>query len=242
MESKCAPVLWWRLSARQDNLRRPRYHDLWQCVSCCSVILHHWSVISHQDFGSRPSLFGESHSRSATATATATTTFDKVLRCQLQVNGSYSKHITTALLDGSKSHRIRGLADASSAMSRSAVPSKRPASDAQEAAWVADEDRFVLQQAKKKAAIRVKGGRAQPIDWLAVILAVIDPARNPLDDEVETEDLDLAEPESVFEGLSDARLLELEKGIDTYLALEKSRSNQEYWTVCLPAVCYLALR
>ncbi|KAK5122895.1 hypothetical protein LTR85_003460 [Meristemomyces frigidus] len=121
-------------------------------------------------------------------------------------------------------------------MSRSAIPSKRPASDAQEAAWVADEDRFVLQQAKKKAAIRVKGGRAQPIDWLAVTLAVIDPDRNPLDDEVDTEDLDLAEPESVFEGLSDARLQELERRIDTYLALEKSRSNQEYWTT-MKTIC-----
>ncbi|KAK4543347.1 hypothetical protein LTR36_005706 [Oleoguttula mirabilis] len=121
-------------------------------------------------------------------------------------------------------------------MSRSAVPSKRPANDAQEAAWVADEDRFVLQQAKKKAAIRVKGGRAQPIDWLAATLAVIDPDRNPLDDEVETEDLELVEPESVFEGLSDAQLQELEKGVDTYLALEKSRSNQEYWTT-MKTIC-----
>jgi hypothetical protein len=115
-------------------------------------------------------------------------------------------------------------------MSRSTIPSKR-AADADEDRWVADEDRFVLQQAKKKAAIRVKGGRAQPVDWLAVTLVVLDPERNPLDDEVEHEDLDLVDPEGVFEGLSDARLVELEKGIDTYLALESSRSNQEYWNV-----------
>jgi hypothetical protein len=48
------------------------------------------------------------------------------------------------------------------------VPAKRPVAEAQEAAWVADEDRFVLQQAKKKAAIRAKSGRALPIDWLAM--------------------------------------------------------------------------
>lgn len=116
-------------------------------------------------------------------------------------------------------------------MSRSTVPSKRPA-DTQEAAWIADEDRFVLQQAKKKASIRVKGGRAQPIDWLAVTLAVIDPEKNPLDDELEDVDLDIVDPESIFDGSDDAQLAELEKGIDTYLALESSRSNQEYWNVC----------
>ena len=119
-----------------------------------------------------------------------------------------------------------------SKMSRSTIPSKRPV-DAQEAAWIADEDRFVLQQAKKKAAIRVKGGRAQPIDWLAVTLAVIDPQRNPVDDELEDADLEILDPESVFEDLDNAQLVDLEKGIDTYLALEMSRSNQEYWNVSL---------
>ena len=116
-------------------------------------------------------------------------------------------------------------------MSRQTIPSKRPA-DVQEAAWIADEDRFVLQQAKKKAAIRVKGGRAQPIDWLAVTLVFIDPEKNPLDDEVDGGDLDVLDPESVFEDLDDAQLKELEKGIDTYLVLEMSKSNQDYWNVC----------
>ncbi|KAF7191108.1 hypothetical protein HII31_07623 [Pseudocercospora fuligena] len=120
-------------------------------------------------------------------------------------------------------------------MSRSTVPSKRSA-DAQEAAWVADEDRFVLQQAKKKAAIRVKGGRAQPVDWLAVTLAVIDPERNPLDDEIDADDLDLSAPETVFEGLDDAQLAELGKAIDTYLTLESSKSNHEYWNM-MKTIC-----
>lgn len=134
-------------------------------------------------------------------------------------------------------HRVRRLpAPPYPEMSRSTIPSKRPA-DAQEAAWVADEDRFVLQQAKKKAAIRVKGGRAQPIDWLAVTLAVIDPDRNPLDDEVDEADLDLVDPEGVFEGQDAEQLAELEKGIDTYLALETNRSNQEYWNM-LKTICH----
>ena len=119
-------------------------------------------------------------------------------------------------------------------MSRSTVPSKRPA-DTQEAAWIADEDRFVLQQAKRKAALRVKGGRAQPVDLLAVTLAVIDPARNTLDDDLKDVDLDIVDPEAVFEDLDDAQLSQLEKDIGTYLALESSRSNTEYWNVCLPS-------
>ena len=120
-------------------------------------------------------------------------------------------------------------------MSRSTIPSKRPAEE-QEAAWVADEDRFVLQQAKKKAALRVKGGRGQPIDVLAVALVVMEPTRNASGFEEEMdglEDLPI-DPESVFEGLSDDDLKQLEKEIGGYEALEKSRSNVEYWSVCHP--------
>ncbi|CZT22226.1 related to cactin [Ramularia collo-cygni] len=113
--------------------------------------------------------------------------------------------------------------------------SKRSA-DAQEDAWVASEDRFVLQQAKKKAAIRVKGGRAQPVDWLAVTLVVIDPEHNALDDDVSATELELIDPEGVFEGLDDAQSRDLEKGIETYLALETSRSNQEYWNM-MKTIC-----
>lgn len=110
------------------------------------------------------------------------------------------------------------------------VPSKRSA-DTQEAAWVADEDRFVLQQAKKKAEIRVRNGRARPIDWLAVILRIIDPTRNPLDEEEDESELDVMDPEGVFEGLNDAQLAELEKDIDVYLALETHRNNRDFWDV-----------
>lgn len=111
------------------------------------------------------------------------------------------------------------------------VPAKRPAAEAQEAAWVADEDRFVLQQTKKKAAIRAKSGRAQPIDWLAVTLALVDPEGNPLDDELEDGDVDSLDPEGVFEGLDQEQLTELEKGVDGYITLEGSRSNLDYWNV-----------
>jgi hypothetical protein len=92
----------------------------------------------------------------------------------------------------------------------------------------------VLQQSKTKAALRVKGGRAKPIDWLAVTLRFIDPTKTLADDEVEDNELDVVDPEGVFEGLGEEDLRDLEKDIDTYLTLETNRGNREYWNVGLP--------
>lgn len=130
----------------------------------------------------------------------------------------------------------RAIAPPACGMSRQSIPAKRSATDAQEAAWIADEDRFVLRQAKKKAVLRAKGGRASPIDWLTVTLCVIDPERNVLDDEVDMEEVDMEEvdvmePEGVLEGLDESGLKELEKSIESYVTLESSRSNLEYWQV-----------
>ncbi|PWY91099.1 hypothetical protein BO70DRAFT_368263 [Aspergillus heteromorphus CBS 117.55] len=101
--------------------------------------------------------------------------------------------------------------------------------DEQVREWVAQEDIFVLKQAKKKAEIRVKEGRAKPIDWLTVTLRVIDPTRDPLDDEIADSDLDLVDPDGVFEGLSQTELQDLEKDIDTFLGLESNSQNRDFW-------------
>lgn len=111
---------------------------------------------------------------------------------------------------------------------KSSIPRKRPAED-EEAAWVADEDQFVLRQAKKKAALRVRGGRAKPIDWLAVTLQAIDPNTKSFEDEDQTDDLDIVDPEGVFESLDEAQLKELEKEIDIYITLENRRANKDFW-------------
>lgn len=105
---------------------------------------------------------------------------------------------------------------------------KRPA-DTQEDAWVADEDRFVLKQAKKKAAIRVKEGRAKPIDWLAVTLRFSDTTRSVFDDEVQDSELNIVDPEGVFEGLNNEQLAELERDISMYAALESDKTNLDFW-------------
>ena len=124
---------------------------------------------------------------------------------------------------------------------KSSIPAKRSAADAQEDAWVADEDRFVLKQAKKKAIIRARAGRAEPIDLLAVTLSALDRNRDGYDSDQDDQELPVVDPEGVFEGLDDIELDELDKGIDTYLALEQSRSNRDFWNVCLLSCLVLLL-
>lgn len=97
--------------------------------------------------------------------------------------------------------------------------------------WVAQEDDFVLNQAKKRAEIRVKEGRAKPIDSLAVAMRIIDQTRNPLDDEFDLAEIDIVDPGKVLGGVSEERLSELEKDIDTFLHLEKNAQNKDYWRV-----------
>ncbi|KAJ5212292.1 uncharacterized protein N7498_003938 [Penicillium cinerascens] len=101
--------------------------------------------------------------------------------------------------------------------------------DEQAREWVSQEDVFVLKQAKKKAEIRVKEGRAKPIDWLTVTLRVIDPTRNPLDDEIADSELDVVDPDGVFEGLSQSQLQDLESEIETFVSLETNPQNRDFW-------------
>lgn len=97
--------------------------------------------------------------------------------------------------------------------------------------WVSQEDEFVLKQAKKKAKIRVKEGRAKPIDWLAVTLSIIDPTRDLLEEDNTGSEIDVVSPDGVFEGLDETQLRNLEKDIDVYITLESNRSNSDYWKV-----------
>lgn len=103
--------------------------------------------------------------------------------------------------------------------------------DEQAREWVSQEDVFVLKQAKKKAEIRVKEGRAKPIDWLTVTLRVIDPTRDPLDDEIADSELDVVDPDGVFEGLSQSQLQDLESEIETFVNLETNPQNRDFWQV-----------
>lgn len=108
--------------------------------------------------------------------------------------------------------------------------------DQQSEQFVADEDKFVLKQAKKKADIRVREQRAKPIDYLAFGLRFIDSDRDVFDDDDEDVDIRIPDPEAVLQGLDGARLEELEEDIRSYHTLEANPRNREYWTALL-AMC-----
>jgi len=120
----------------------------------------------------------------------------------------------------------------------STIPKKRSAPvDEQEDAWVAGEDKFALRQAKKKAILRVKAGRQEPIDLFVVTLSTIDPTRDILDkDEDGDEDqngpqLEIPDPAGALEDFNLAQIQELGEEVGTYLKLEKHPINLEYWEV-----------
>ncbi|KID98064.1 Cactin, domain protein, partial [Metarhizium majus ARSEF 297] len=137
-------------------------------------------------------------------------------------------------------------ADAYNRISKSTKPG--PSKTAQNAAkylteeeqsrkFVADEDKFVLKQSKKKADIRVREGRAKPIDQLAFNLRYIDEERDIFDDDEGDIDIQLDAPEVIVQGLTLAQLKELESDISSYHILETDRRNRQYWealrTICV---------
>ncbi|KAJ4287873.1 hypothetical protein N0V88_007491 [Collariella sp. IMI 366227] len=108
--------------------------------------------------------------------------------------------------------------------------------DQQSEQFVADEDKFVLKQAKKKADIRVREQRAKPIDYLAFGLRFIDSDRADFDDDDADVEIQIPAPEAVLQGLNEAQLRELEEDIRSYHTLESNVRNKEYWTALL-ALC-----
>lgn len=112
----------------------------------------------------------------------------------------------------------------------------RLAESAQMASWVAKEDDFYLEQAHRRAVIRVKENRAKPIDLLSINLKWADPniiaehenKQDDDDDEAGLE-IDLDEPYSIFEDLSLEETQELHQDIQMYLSLDKHDSNLDFW-------------
>ncbi|KAF3764270.1 hypothetical protein M406DRAFT_346482 [Cryphonectria parasitica EP155] len=105
--------------------------------------------------------------------------------------------------------------------------------DEEERKFVAGEDKFVLKQSKKKADIRVREGRARPIDYLAFSLRYIDTDRDVLDDDEDDAEIDVPSPERVVDDLGAAELKELEADIESFNTLETNQRNREYWKALL---------
>ncbi|KAK0630356.1 mid region of cactin-domain-containing protein [Bombardia bombarda] len=108
--------------------------------------------------------------------------------------------------------------------------------DEQSNQFVADEDKFVLKQAKRKADIRVRERRAKPIDYLAFNLRFIDTDRDVFDDDDGDVEVDIPAPEAVLRSLNESQLKELDEDMQSYHTLESNRKNEEYWTALL-ALC-----
>lgn len=106
--------------------------------------------------------------------------------------------------------------------------------DDQERKFVADEDKFVLKQAKKKADIRVREGRAKPVDYLAFSLRYLDDTdRDVFDDDEADVEIDVPSPQRVLEGLTALELKELDSDIAAFQTLETSTRNRDYWQALL---------
>ncbi|KAI1282713.1 mid region of cactin-domain-containing protein [Xylaria sp. FL0933] len=102
--------------------------------------------------------------------------------------------------------------------------------DEQSQRFVAEEDKFVLKQSKKKADIRVREGRAKPIDLLAFNLRYIDADRDVFDDNDVDLRINVPAPTAVIEALSEAEAREVEAEITSYHTLETNARNRDYWT------------
>jgi hypothetical protein len=101
--------------------------------------------------------------------------------------------------------------------------------DEQSKQFVADEDKFVLKQAKKKADIRVREGRAKSIDLLAFNLRFLDGDRDVFDEDDADLEIDVPAPVDIIQGLDVAQLRELDSDITPYATLEANGTNREYW-------------
>ncbi len=112
----------------------------------------------------------------------------------------------------------------------------RLAESAQMASWVAKEDDFHLEQAQRRAVIRVKENRAKPIDLLSINLKWADPniiaeqeSKQDDDDDEAGLEIDLDEPYTIFEDLTLEETEELHQDIQMYLSLEKNDPNRDFW-------------
>lgn len=86
--------------------------------------------------------------------------------------------------------------------------------------WMEQEEDFHLEQARMRSSIRVRDGRAKPIDILANYI-------NVGDDDAQT-DMHMHEPYAIFKGLTLPDLEDLDEDIKVYEQMEESR-HPEFW-------------
>ncbi|WFD41767.1 hypothetical protein MPSI1_000403 [Malassezia psittaci] len=97
--------------------------------------------------------------------------------------------------------------------------------------WVAKEDQFDLEQMKLRAKIRMREGRAKPIDILVLNWMWADPERQRVADDDEDAGLesDLSDVPRALKDLSLTGLEEIKQEILTFVKLERDAETNEYW-------------
>ena len=113
---------------------------------------------------------------------------------------------------------------------RDAMQTRRmtAADDAASAEWIAQEDAFMLQQAKTRAAIRQRERRAKPIDIAVLNLLWSDPAgADAADEELDQE---LGAPYDVLQTLLPSELDELYDDASAFARLERDPRAMSYWS------------
>ncbi|KAI9335166.1 mid region of cactin-domain-containing protein [Zopfochytrium polystomum] len=99
--------------------------------------------------------------------------------------------------------------------------------------WEKREDEFHLGQAKTRAIIRIKEGRAKPIDILAMNISMATDNETASAFEGMGLEMDTEEPYLIFQNLTLSEVVELHKDIQLYLAMEQNDGNKSFWTSML---------
>ncbi|KAI8820011.1 cactus-binding C-terminus of cactin protein-domain-containing protein [Fimicolochytrium jonesii] len=102
--------------------------------------------------------------------------------------------------------------------------------------WEAKENEFHLGQAKTRAQIRIKEGRAKPIDILAMNLSLASDTKLAEEFDALGLEMGVEEPYLIFRNLSLPEVEELHKDIQLYLSLETDHTNKRFWEAMI-VVC-----
>ncbi|TPX31913.1 hypothetical protein SmJEL517_g04859 [Synchytrium microbalum] len=105
----------------------------------------------------------------------------------------------------------------------------RDAERAQLGDWEEREKDFHLSQAKTRAQIRIKEGRAKPIDVLAMNISLASDSEIAEEFDALGLEPDADEPYKIFDNLNKKEVEDLHTDIQLYLELEKNAENQAFW-------------
>ncbi|RWS13766.1 cactin-like isoform X2 [Dinothrombium tinctorium] len=94
--------------------------------------------------------------------------------------------------------------------------------------WEKQEDTFHLKQAKLRSQLRIKEGRAKPIDLLARYIDIVRGHEEKKQNQDDDSSFELVEPYLCLNGLRIADIEDLQEDIKVYMELDK-KSNADYW-------------